>query len=226
MKLFFGNALWHLLMQSDTITKGIMVGLLILSIVCWTIIFYKKIQCTKKTQELHDLYAKLEKIRNAQDFQRSVGSLEGLFGSEVILDYVHQLEDLMQRKKIIDADDKELLDETRYSLIEDIMFYESSYMIILFVAAAASPLIGLFGTVWGLMNAFINIGQKQTADIVTVAPGIAEALLTTLGGLIVAIPTLVAYHYLNTQLKTLEHKLFQLSDLTVRIAKSYVVTKG
>ena len=69
------------------------------------------------------------------------------------------------------------------------------------VSAAVSPLLGLFGTVWGLVHAFVRIGELQTADIATVAPGIAEALITTLAGLMVAIPALVMYHYVANKIR-------------------------
>jgi len=72
--------------------------------------------------------------------------------------------------------------------------------------------LGLFGTVWGLVHAFIRISEKQSADITTVAPGIAEALITTLAGLLVAIPALVMYHYLMSEIRTIERQLFILAD--------------
>ena len=81
-------------------------------------------------------------------------------------------------------------------------------------------MIGLFGTVWGLMHSFMSIAQKHTADIVTVAPGIAEALLTTLAGLMVAIPALIMYHYLTHRVRLLEHDLYKLSDVIVRIVQT------
>ena len=78
---------------------------------------------------------------------------------------------------------------------------EESYLPFLFTSASVSPLLGLFGTVWGLVHAFIRISEKQSADITTVAPGIAEALITTLAGLLVAVPALVMYHYLIAQIR-------------------------
>lgn len=62
------------------------------------------------------------------------------------------------------------------------------------------------------MHAFIRISEKQSADIATVAPGIAEALITTLAGLLVAIPALVMYHYLMSQVRIIERQLFVIAD--------------
>ena len=63
---------------------------------------------------------------------------------------------------------------------------------------STAPFVGLFGTVWGIMNAFIEISQAQTTNLAVVAPGIAEALLTTGIGLLVAIPAVIFYNKLST----------------------------
>ena len=65
-------------------------------------------------------------------------------------------------------------------ILDDMIGNEESYLPVLSTSAAISPLLGLFGTVWGLIHSFISISQRGSADIVTVAPGIAEALITTL----------------------------------------------
>ena len=96
--------------------------------------------------------------------------------------------------------------------VDDILQTEEAYLPFLFTSASVSPLLGLFGTVWGLVHAFIRISEKQSADIATVAPGIAEALITTLAGLLVAIPALVMYHYLTSEIRIIERQLFILVD--------------
>ena len=73
--------------------------------------------------------------------------------------------------------------------------------------AAAAPFIGLFGTVWGIMNAFRSIGQIGTANLATVAPGISEALITTAAGLAAAIPAVLSYNYFNNRLRVLGNRL-------------------
>ena len=74
-------------------------------------------------------------------------------------------------------------------------------MMFLATTAAVCPFIGLFGTVWGIMNAFMAIGAYSTADIAVVAPGISAALTTTAAGLAAAIPAVVAYNYLQTRIR-------------------------
>ncbi|MDZ4695134.1 MAG: MotA/TolQ/ExbB proton channel family protein, partial [Deltaproteobacteria bacterium] len=69
--------------------------------------------------------------------------------------------------------------------------------------ASAAPFIGLFGTVWGIMNSFRSIGAKGSANLATVAPGIAEALVATAIGLVAAIPAVMAYNYFSRRIKVL-----------------------
>ena len=83
--------------------------------------------------------------------------------------------------------------------------------------------MGLFGTVWGLIQAFMAIGEKQSADIAAVAPGIAQALTTTLAGLLVAIPAFVMFSYLSWQLKSLEQKLMQFADRSVLVIQKLLM---
>jgi biopolymer transport protein TolQ len=74
-------------------------------------------------------------------------------------------------------------------------------MLFLATTSSATPFIGLFGTVWGIMNAFQNIGAFGNANLAIVAPGISEALLTTAGGLFAAIPAVIAYNHLNGRIR-------------------------
>jgi len=73
--------------------------------------------------------------------------------------------------------------------------------------ASAAPFIGLFGTVWGIMNAFGSIGRIGTANLATVAPGISEALITTAAGLAAAIPAVLGYNYFNNRLRAMTNRL-------------------
>ena len=119
-----------------------------------------------------------------------------------------------------DGDTKKNLTYTQLELMQqhvdlvadDILASEESYMSILSTTAAIAPLIGLFGTVWGLVHAFIRIGEQQNADIVTISPGIAAALMTTLGGLVVAIPAFVMFSFCAAQVRKLGRNFIVISD--------------
>ena len=113
------------------------------------------------------------------------------------------------------------IDQTVDTLVSN----EESYLAVLSTSAAVSPLLGLFGTVWGLIHAFISISEKQAADIAVVAPGIAEALVTTLAGLIVAIPALIMYNYLALRIRTIEGQIVQFADKMSFIMQQLLGTK-
>ena len=75
------------------------------------------------------------------------------------------------------------------------------YLVVLAITAMVSPFLGLLGTVWGIMIAFLDIAARGSADISVVAPGIADALITTLVGLSVAIPAVIGYNYLSNRIR-------------------------
>jgi len=86
---------------------------------------------------------------------------------------------------------------------------------------SAAPFVGLFGTVWGIMNAFINIGAKQSATLATVAPGIAEALIATAIGLAAAIPAVMAFNYFNARVRVLTAEMESFSADFLNIVKRH-----
>jgi biopolymer transport protein TolQ len=210
-----GNSLWMLVVQSDYITKLVLLILLGLSIVCWTIFLYKIILLRIKKNQL----ALLSKRLNAIDTFDELRSLALAF-SDTLPGYflrknfsvLKMFLELEPNKTTLQERELASLQHHIEQTIEDVLQVEESYLPFLFTSASVSPLLGLFGTVWGLVHSFIRISEKQSADITTVAPGIAEALITTLAGLLVAIPALVMYHYLMSQVRTIERQLFVIAD--------------
>ena len=214
MRVLLGNVLWNLVAQSDMMTKIILLGLLFLSIVCWTIVFYKLILLNVKKQQLKDAVIKLEKIENYDQIIIIAHALYKTYPGHLLNAQCNQAQKVLQRtlkKEFLDYELK-ALDEQRFTLLDDMISVEESYISLLSVTAAVAPLIGLFGTVWGLTHSFISISEKQVADIVTIAPGIAEALLTTVAGLMVAIPASVSYYYIKGEINKVEFDLQKLSD--------------
>jgi biopolymer transport protein TolQ len=100
----------------------------------------------------------------------------------------------------------------------------SSQVGFLATTASSTPFIGLFGTVWGIMNAFQNIGQAGSTSLAVVAPGISEALVTTAIGLAAAIPALVGYNFVQSKLETLADDLDDFSGELLTWAESRVLT--
>jgi biopolymer transport protein TolQ len=90
---------------------------------------------------------------------------------------------------------------------------------LLATAASVSPLLGLLGTVWGVMYSFLNIGQVGTASIAAVAPGIAEALMTTIAGLLVAIPAMAGFNLLTGYINQCLDNLDRINELALSVFK-------
>ena len=85
-------------------------------------------------------------------------------------------------------------------------------MVFLASTGSVAPLLGLFGTVWGIMDSFNAIGLTQSTNIAAVAPGVAEALFTTAVGLIAAIPAVIAYNKLSNDIDRISHRMETFSD--------------
>ena len=228
-KLFFGNSLWHLVEQSDWITKFVLIVLLFMSIICWTVMLYKLILFRLKRIQLSFAISKINKINTIEDMlqvtSKSLKTIQWYVFSRNLEILKKILKLSSENSGTMSFCDWEFYQNSSYSILEDVLQSEESYLSVLSTLAAASPLLGLFGTVWGLVHAFIRISEWQTADIATVAPGIAEALITTLAGLIVAIPALIMFHYLSGQVKSLEKQLLVLTDRCQWIIYSSFVNK-
>lgn len=214
---FTGNAMWQLIKQSDSVSKGVMLLLLFLSIVCWTLFIYKLITLRSKKKQMH---AALEQLKKAETIEQmlSIASLyahtaPGYFLAKNLTFVKSMLEHNRHKDHIkLTEQQRNLTEQTMQQVLDDMMQYEESGLAIFSATAAVAPLLGLFGTVWGLVHAFISISEKQSADIATVAPGLAEALMTTLVGLMVAIPALVMFHYISLQIARFGQTLVGLLD--------------
>ena len=210
-----GNSLWLLVKQSDVVTKGVLLILLLLSIICWAIFLYKIILLRIKHRQLMNMQQQLKDVQTFEEMRIVSTTLLDTLPGYFLKKNLSFLKGLFERDNAkTHLTEKELgfLQQQMEQTLEDLMRTEESYLPFLFTSASVSPLLGLFGTVWGLVHSFIRISEKQTADIATVAPGIAEALITTLARLLVAVPALVMYHYLTTQVRSIEHQLCNVAD--------------
>jgi len=156
-----------------------------------------------------------ERIKKAHSFNDIINigkEYKNCFGGKFLAHNLGDLKILLEKKQQLNIQDFEHLELLAAQSVEQIIMEGEVYLPVLGTSAAVSPLVGLFGTVWGLIHAFVNISQEKSADIAVVAPGIAEALMTTLAGLIVAIPAMIAFHYFSNQLRKIEQQLDHISD--------------
>lgn len=214
MNIFSGNSLWQLVIQSDTISKCVLLILFVMSIMCWAIFIGKLALLHVKIRQFKKINKKIQTVKNITELADITtvarNTAPGYFLAKNI-SFLKELsaENIHQR---ITDNQWEILEKNIDNTIDSMLLHNEEYIALLSSSAAVAPLLGLFGTVWGLIHAFIRISETQIADIATMAPGIAEALITTLAGLMVAIPALVMFNYLHTKATTLEHNLIILAD--------------
>src|SRR6476646_4419752 len=184
---------WGMFLNADWLVKAVMVGLAFASVLTWTIALAKWL-------ELLGFKARLRKAHRAIAGARSLAEAEdraadaGGAAARLVRAAVVELE------KSPDRSDREGIRERLAATIERIEATVGRQLArgtgILGTIGATAPFVGLFGTVWGIMNSFIGISKAHTTNLAVVAPGIAEALLATALGLAAAIPAVVIYNYL------------------------------
>lgn len=182
---------WGMFMQADIVVKAVMIGLIIASIVTWTIWFAKRMEISGAKRRAKQAYAALAASSSLDDATRNMSKLKGPVAelAEAAIGEVTASGD---------SSDKEGVKERiawRFQRIEANAVRQIGIGTgVLATIGATAPFVGLFGTVWGIMNSFIGIAQTQTTNLAVVAPGIAEALLATGLGLVAAIPAVVIYN--------------------------------
>jgi biopolymer transport protein TolQ len=208
-------SVWGLFMQADLIVKAVMIALVSASFWCWAIIFDKWFR-------LRSL------VQRADQFEESFwsgGSLEELYdriGSRPLDPmssiFVAAMRE-WRRSAAKGMTDREAVRLSLPQRIDRVMAVTmgreleqlESRMSFLASVGSTSPFIGLFGTVWGIMNSFHNIGATKNTSLAVVAPGIAEALFATALGLVAAIPAVLAYNKLSTDIDRYAKRLENFS---------------
>ncbi|MFZ3035037.1 MAG: tonB-system energizer ExbB [Parvibaculum sp.] len=184
---------WGMFLNADIVVKLVLVGLLFASVVTWTIWVAKGLELTAARRRVLGASSALGSALTLDEAMTKLGKGSGAVQALV------QAADFEMRISVESASlDKEGVKERVGSRLERIeaAFGRRLGLGTGFLATigATAPFVGLFGTVWGIMNSFIGISQSQTTNLAVVAPGIAEALLATAAGLIAAIPAVVIYN--------------------------------
>ena len=195
-----------LFLRADIIVKSVIIILIVSSIYSWAIIF-EKIKLFKKINKSTDEFEnKFWKSKSAESFYNSLPSnindpMANLFKDSMQV--------LLKSKRSSNLDEKmsRMLEINVEQQMEKI---DKSYTFLATVGSTA-PFIGLFGTVWGIMNSFQSIAISRNTSLAIVAPGIAEALFATALGLLAAIPAVVAYNKFSSDSKKYSQKLENFS---------------
>jgi len=183
---------WSMFKSADVLVKAVMIGLAFASLVTWTIFIAKMIELTVIQRKLRGALAKIADARSLAEAQFALGSKGSVLASLLA---AAMREARLSAGITSDAGIK----ERAASRFTEIVRAEARRirlgMGLLATIGATSPFVGLFGTVWGIMNSFIGISKAQTTNLAVVAPGIAEALLATAIGLVAAIPAVIIYNH-------------------------------
>ncbi|MDB5652122.1 MAG: tonB-system energizer ExbB [Hyphomicrobiales bacterium] len=183
-------------LAAHVVVKAVMLGLAFASVVTWTVGLAKFLQVAFSRRRLR---AQIAIIHEARDFEEVQRTLDGRGQLEACAAAASKEMQLSRGYP-----DKGAIRERIVAEIERVVaahgMEATKGMGALATIGATAPFVGLFGTVWGIMNAFIGISHQHTTNLAVVAPGIAEALLATALGLVAAIPAVVIYNFLSRQI--------------------------
>ncbi|SOC94988.1 biopolymer transport protein ExbB [Rhizobium sp. AN5] len=198
---------WGMFMAADWVVKGVMIGLAFASLVTWTVWVAKSIELAGARVRAG---ATLKVIRRAKTLNEATEAVEKKGGPAALMlrmaTHEMQLSDA-----VVEHTDGGGIKERVSSALSRIETHAGRRMSrgtgALATIGSTAPFVGLFGTVWGIMNSFISISESQTTNLAVVAPGIAEALLATAIGLVAAIPAVVIYNVFARSITGYRHLL-------------------
>jgi len=201
-----------LFIRADIIVKSVILILIASSIYSWAVIF-EKIQLFKKiNKSTQDFENKLWKSKSVESFYNTLPSSTSDPMANV---FKNSMQVLLKSKRSSNLNEK-MERMLEINIEQQITKIEKSYTFLATVGSTA-PFIGLFGTVWGIMNSFQSIAISRNTSLAIVAPGIAEALFATALGLLAAIPAVVAYNKFNNDSKKYTQKLENFSKRLLSI---------
>jgi biopolymer transport protein ExbB len=189
---------WSMFVSADILVKAVMIGLAFASLVTWTIFIAKMIELSLIQRKLHAALGAISDARSLAEAQFALGAKGSVLSS--------LLSAAMREARLSAGISSDAgIKERAASSFAEIVRAEARRirlgMGLLATIGATSPFVGLFGTVWGIMNSFIGISKSQTTNLAVVAPGIAEALLATAFGLAAAIPAVIIYNHFTRMTK-------------------------
>jgi len=179
------DSVFTVILHAGIVVKIVLLILLFFSVVSWAIIFFKQRYLLKANKESEQF---LRAYRSNRDPKNLFKATKNLSISPIANVFKAVFADDASRDR---SEVKRML--RRYETLESVKL--EKYLNFLATTGSTSPFIGLFGTVWGIMNSFHGIGAAGSASLTVVAPGIAEALIATAVGLAAAIPAVIAYNY-------------------------------
>lgn len=205
---------WSMFVHADIVVKVVMIGLAVASIVTWTVLLSKSIELARASKQQRRVLGIVDQARSLGHAAKQLG--EGSDASVLVAAAEAEL-----KLSAHALDDRDGVKERIASRLERLEAAAGRRMVkgtgVLATIGATAPFVGLFGTVWGIMNSFIGISKAQTTNLAVVAPGIAEALLATSLGLVAAIPAVVIYNHFARQTATYKALVADTSAAVLRL---------
>ena len=199
-------SLLSLFIRADIIVKSVIIILIVSSVYSWAIIIEKFRLFKKINQSTEEFETKFWNSKSAESFYNNLPSN---IEDPMALVFKDAMQNLLKRKSKSDLHDR--MTTMLETGIEKQMSKISKGYTLLATVGATAPFIGLFGTVWGIMNSFQSIAISRNTSLAIVAPGIAEALFATALGLLAAIPAVIAYNKFNNDSNLYSRKLENFS---------------
>jgi biopolymer transport protein TolQ len=195
----------HLILNASLLVQLVILALLLASLVSWTMIFNKRVvlnRAAREADKFEDLFWSSEDLSPL--YNRINAKREGATGMEKMFEV--GFKEFARLRTQTNKDPDAMLESAqramRIAMNKEVDYLETS-LSFLATVGSTSPYVGLFGTVWGIMNSFRALGNVQQATIAMVAPGIAEALIATAMGLFAAIPAVIAYNRYSNDVERL-----------------------
>jgi biopolymer transport protein TolQ len=213
-------SLFEMVTSSGLVVQLVLYSLILLSIACWSITIQKILQFRKANQDTSSFTQLFWETRNfarIDDGSRRLAAspLTKVFASGY-REIMAMIQDSAQKKAELDL---EMVERAlRRAEVDESARLERG-VTFLATTASAAPFIGLFGTVWGIMNAFHGLGNAKSSTLQAVAPGISEALVATAVGLAAAIPAAIAYNFFTVTIKRFRQSMSSFSSEFMNVAK-------
>lgn len=228
---FHGSVL-GMVLDAGLMVKFVLLVLLVFSVVSWAIIFFKFKYYRKIKKENDDFRADYLKSSNLSDVNTAAKKYKMSTTAEVFRVGYEELSKVNTKTKGSDRSGDSFslssLDNIERSLnnaSNSEMTKLESAIGFLATTGSASPFIGLFGTVWGIMDTFQGIGARGSATLAVVAPGISEALVATAAGLAAAIPAVIFYNYFLNKSKIMVQEMDNFAAEFLNIVERYFIRK-
>jgi len=201
-----------LFMQADWVVKSVMVGLLLASVWCWAIIANRLAVLARARREMAALDAALKEARTLEELDRHIVAIRSTGLSSVFEAAMTEWERSAEISAVTEDGLRQRIATALELAVAEQGTRLTGRLATLATIGSAGPFIGLFGTVWGIMNAFTSIAEAQNTSLAVVAPGIAEALLATALGLVAAIPAVIAYNKIGADIGGLTARLSAFAE--------------